>query len=307
MVGAEAMVATAGTQLTFSSYRLDAKDADMFARIDNLVPVKNTGGCEFSDSGSTWTAVKFTRSLASGSNPLSLTDATPMVIAYGTQDRLTQHASGARDAFFLNLVTGEVTYPKVGSATQNVALRKAHGALMFAGFGVFIPVGIIIARYGKEDLGESWFLIHLLLQLSGYFIAFAAFLIALYMVNGTHFTTKAHSQLGLAVVVSGVVQLTLGFFRPAHVEKGFPTPPLRFVWEILHKWLGRTLNLVVVITIFFGLYQYSVPLGLYIAYAVFVGVFILLIIALEIRKRILKRKHTKNEKKLAQQLHENDL
>jgi len=299
MIGSEVVVAIAGSLVSFNSYRINGKDIGLFTPIDNVVPVKDTGACEYTDASTTWTVARFTRSLSSGNNPISQTDATPIVIAYGTTDTMAQHSSSARGAYLLNLATAELTVPAV--AQKASTLRIVHGALMFAGFGVFIPVGVIIARYGKQDIGDAWFVIHALVQVFGYFISFAAFLIALYMVSGAHFTTKAHSQLGLAVVVGGVLQLTLGFFRPGHVAKGSYKPNARVVWEIVHKWFGRLLNVVVIITIFFGLYQYAVPTGLYIAYAVYVGVMILLIIGLEIRKRVLKSRQKRRGESLVDQ------
>jgi hypothetical protein len=288
MTGSEAVIAMAGGSTSIHSYRLSGKDTSLFAPIDSLIPLKNTTVCEYTSGGDTWTVAIFTRSMSSGSNSISLTGSTPMIVAFGSSDQLSEHADGNKLAMGLNLLTGEVIEVPRGGG-KGSTLEIVHGALMFAGFGACLPIGVIIARYAKDSFGEKWFIIHLSVQLFGYCLGFAAFVIALYMVNGNHFATKAHAQLGLSVIVAAVFQLALGFIRPAHVEKGVPKPTIRFLWECAHKWLGRTINIVSVVTIFFGFVEYSTPIGLYIAYGVFVGVVIILAIGLEIYKRVTKK------------------
>jgi hypothetical protein len=289
MVGSEAVIGLVSGSSSIHPFRLNEKDSSSFTPIDNSVPLRNTTICEYTKDGNIWTLGIFTRSLSSGSNPISLTSDVPMVIAYGSTDALIEHPSDAKTTFSLNFVTGELVETQQEAKTKQ-SLQIAHGALMVAAFGVLLPSGVVIARYTKTLFGDSWFVVHMVVQLAGYFIGFAAFVIGLYMVDRSHFDTKAHAQLGLAVIVAGVIQVALGFFRPDHVEKGLPKPIYRFVWEIAHKSLGKIINVVSIVTIFFGLYEISAHIGFYIGYAVFVGLLILTIVGIEIAKCVMKRK-----------------
>jgi hypothetical protein len=289
MVNSEAMIGWRETSSTkISMYRLNAKDSDMFSPIDSTVPLSDTTSCEFVEGGATWTAVWFKRSLSSGSNPINYNSETPLVLALGPSDSLVQHSSGSTEQITLNLATGEVK--EFGDEKKALdAKRLAHAILMFVAFGAALPAGVIFARFGKQ-IGESWVLIHASMQVIGYFVGFAGFVVALIMVNRVHFTAKPHAQIGLSVLVSSAIQLAIGFFRPQHVEKGQPKPIIRLLWEIAHTWFGRIVLITSAIAIFFGFRQIEAHIGFYIAYGVYLGILVIVIIALEIRSRALDRR-----------------
>lgn len=287
MPGSEAVVGHS-TRGTAQSYRLNGRDASLFQDISSQVPLSNTSACTYSSGGSTWTLVKFTRSLTGGNNAMSLTSTVPMVAAYGSSTTLNQHASDSRTTFSANLFTGSGT---VSNAVPN-GYRIAHGALMFIGFSFFLPFGVFVSRYTRSLIGENWFILHIVSQLAGYFIAFAGFVIALWMVKGQHFKTKAHAQFGISIIVAGVVQIAIGFFRPHVTPLGEKRTRVRFAWEIIHRCLGLLIVVVAFVTVFLGLGQYGAHYGWFIGYAIYVALWLVGGIILEVRLRANARKPT---------------
>ena len=54
---------------------------------------------------------------------------------------------------------------------------QAHAWLMTIGWGILIPLGVVIARCFKQELGPRWFVLHRALQCLGLACALAAFIV----------------------------------------------------------------------------------------------------------------------------------
>lgn len=287
MPGSEAVIGHS-TRGTAGSYRLAARDASLFQSIDSTIPLSNTSACTYTSGGSTWTLVKFTRSTTGGSNPMSMTSNVPLVAAYGTTTTLNEHPDNARTVFTVNFNSGSNT---VDNGVSD-GYRIAHGAIMFIGFTFFLPAGFFISRYSRTLIGENWFVLHIVSQLAGYLIAFAGFVIALWMVKGQHFKTKFHAQLGVSIIVAAIVQIALGFFRPHAAPQGEKRTRTRLIWEMAHRFFGLLIILIAIVTVFAGLGQYKAPYGWYIGYGFYVGAWVIAGIVLEVRKRAKERQPT---------------
>lgn len=217
-----------------------------------------------------------------------MTSAVPMVAAYGSSTTLNQHAGDARTLFTVNFDSGSNTVQR----TVSDGYRIAHGAIMFIGFTFFLPAGVFISRYSRTLIGENWFILHIVSQLSGYLIAFAGFVIALWMVKGQHFKTKFHAQLGVSIIVAAILQIAIGFFRPHAAPEGEKRTRTRFVWEMIHRCFGLLIILIAVINVFAGIAQYDAPYGWYIGYGFYVGAWVIAFIVLEVRKVAKERQPT---------------
>lgn len=121
--------------------------------------------------------------------------------------------------------------------------KTVHGALMFASWGLLIPVDIILMRFMKR-YKKPIFLIHS----GGNAIAVLLVTVAaiLGLIVGSR-TRLLHLIVGFVVVAASIVQLLLGWRRP---EKGTPR---RVGWQTLHAWLGRGTLLLGWVNIIFGL------------------------------------------------------
>jgi protein-S-isoprenylcysteine O-methyltransferase Ste14 len=182
-------------------------------------------------------------------------------------------------------------------------LQVAHGALMFIGFGVFLPVGALIARYGKSTstaVGPrpTWFRIHTALQSFGFVVVLAAFILAVvsrekYGDDGDddddddgHFS-GTHGGLGIAAFVLAFVQASQGMLK-AQGEG-----PCDKVLRIVHRALGYSALVIATVAMFTGFYQLEphaprVLVGLYAGWVgllFLVGVVIVVVIVSRRRRQ----------------------
>jgi hypothetical protein len=201
--------------------------------------------------------MKWTRKLNTG-------DSQDREIAQGTLDvtwayhpstkGVAQHLSTTRGTAKLDFFSG------IAALDNGLALRQAHGSLMFIAWFVIIPIGSYIARYLKKY--PWWFNVHRIIQGFAMIAADAAFIIALTMVS-VHFDTP-HKIIGLIITIIGTSQPIIGImadklFDPA--RKGTPIFPDKTHWIL--GWGSLALALV---NIGLGLDAYGADLGLLYAY-----------------------------------------
>jgi hypothetical protein len=183
-------------------------------------------------------------------------------IAASSPNTAKQYHGPTRKLFSVDLET----------AAQGCSARETvtgdyvtHGVLMFVGWGLLIPVGMISARYLKPMLGNDvklagkplWFQLHLFCQVIGVVVMTAGFILAhASFKEGSWTAAKAHCILGNLAFAFGILQPINAFFRPHPPEGGWGSegvPKSRQMWELLHKNLGRVVALMAMINIFLGL------------------------------------------------------
>jgi hypothetical protein len=149
-----------------------------------------------------------------------------------------------------------------------------HGRLMTLGWGILIPLGVVVARYFKVTRRQDWprqldnkmwWHGHLACQYGGAALMLAGLLIIL---SGPRIgIAYLHASMGYVVVVLGVMQFMAGWFRGS---KGGPTEPdprgdhydmtlRRVVFERLHKSVGYLALALAALTILTGLHAANAP------------------------------------------------
>ena len=155
-----------------------------------------------------------------------------------------------------------------------------HGRLMVIGWGIMIPLGIVIARFFKVTRQQNWpneldnrfwWRSHLLLQSVGYGLS----LIGLWLIWNADLhpdQTGIHYLFGWAILLAGAFQITGGLLRGS---KGGPTAidfdrnslrgdhydmtPRRVLFERQHKLTGYAAILLSVAAILTGMWQANAP------------------------------------------------
>lgn len=132
----------------------------------------------------------------------------------------------------------------------------AHGSLMIAGWGLILPSGVIVAALGRHRPGGLWFKVHRFLQIAGLIIVLIAWIIALKFFDGVEVVDDEygdlHETLGLVVMLCGLAQPLNAFIRPHAPHACDKKPPMRLLWEIVHKSLGYSSVILAVFTIILG-------------------------------------------------------
>jgi len=197
------------------------------------------------------TTMFFTRDLYAGWNPITDPSQMLMILStHDTQDQLFYHTCTSESTYVVNLYDGTAV-----RGGYNNPQKNTHGILMLVAWGIFIPLGMISARYGRmlwPEPDEKWFYLHISFLTTGMFIASSAFVVAWVMTEGVYFNTSFHSQLGITVMILGYIQYFGGMFRPHKGKEEDPSGP-RKVFEILHPNLGRFVLIIAIINIFAGI------------------------------------------------------
>lgn len=213
---------------------------------------------ELTESG--WTS-SWSRPLSSGSyvNAQSVGAQSTMTAAWGAPNDVLMAYHGPRvTAVNIIFTTG---YSASVILWVNSGLL-AHGALMFAAFGVFFPLGAFIARWGKNvtfcgGKAGAWFRAHRLIQTFGCALLIAGLACAIQAVGNAvasrHFIT-AHARLGLGLAVFSLLQPLNALVRPHAATHGEAKSLARRVWEGAHKGGGwAALALAAPATLILGL------------------------------------------------------
>jgi hypothetical protein len=177
----------------------------------------------------------------------------PMLYAAGIlkeQGVLSRHTSyGSSNVDLTAAVSGsDAAPPSVSSNTTNNAARTAHMWLMTIGWGFFIPLGILMARYKPKALGATgWFQLHLAIQTLGFCVGIAGLACAFVATGGWETPYTTHRSLGITIMVLGAVQMFSLVTRPSKQSK------YRAPWSLVHRWLGRAVAVIAVGNIFYGI------------------------------------------------------
>lgn len=102
-------------------------------------------------------------------------------------------------------------YDVTGQGSQTKApysnLKRAHGILNMIGWGILIPIGVIVARYLKH-LDSLWFYLHTGIQSLGFILGLSGVVAGVVLDNRIEASVEKHKGLGVTIVVFGFLQVT---------------------------------------------------------------------------------------------------
>ncbi|KAJ8492979.1 hypothetical protein OPV22_014700 [Ensete ventricosum] len=158
------------------------------------------------------------------------------------------------DSFeIIDLTTGR-GFRDTGLAKQ----RDAHGVLSVFGWGILLPIGVIVKRYSRNisKNQEVWFMLHVSFQISGYTVGITAWGIGLaLMSNSWHFNTfKGHRTIGIIIFCLATLQMMALWLKPSKTNEGDTntTDRRRRYWGVYHQLVGYTLITLITVNIFKG-------------------------------------------------------
>jgi len=153
--------------------------------------------------------------------------------------------------------------------------RGVHGFLNLAGWGVFLPIGAIIARYCKV-WDPTWFYLHIAFQMLG-FILIIAGLVTGFTLQDTYKGVSgldSHRVLGIIVFIMATLQILAIVLRPKKDAK------VRRYWNWYHHWVGRFALVLAAVNLFVGIHL-AKENGWNVGYGIILGLEIASIVALE--------------------------
>lgn len=154
-------------------------------------------------------------------------------------------------------------------------IRRNHGILNILGWGILLPVGVVIARY-LQQWDPAWFYLHVFTQISGFTLGVVGVALGFVLYNKLNADVKVHRALGLLILSLGSIQVLVALLRPHKEAK------TRRYWNWCHQWFGRTLLIVVVVNIFYGIHLSNAGKIWNIVYGASIGLLFLISLVIEV-------------------------
>ncbi|KAL1559554.1 cytochrome b561 and DOMON domain-containing protein-like protein isoform X1 [Salvia divinorum] len=147
----------------------------------------------------------------------------------------------------INLITGELLS---FNPTQRTRMRTAHGVLNMVGWGIFLPIGAIVARYLRCHPKKVawWGAFHIGCQSMGYLLGSIGWAIGLWLGQASeHYTFTTHRILAIMIFTFTTIQMTALRLKPKRADE------YRTYWNMYHHFLGYSLIVVAAVNIFQGI------------------------------------------------------
>ncbi|CAO3609261.1 unnamed protein product [Cunninghamella blakesleeana] len=157
-----------------------------------------------------------------------------------------------------------------------------HAGLMTYVWLVAVPLAIGLAVYGRQYNKNWWGKAHMAIMMIGVVIPLTVAAACAFIASGT-IKARPHSLLGVIVVFSAWIQIILGIvnhiiFRIRFKKNKLPSSK---PWHNkAHIWFGRTIFVLAIVTIPLGIRIKRPPIGVYIAYAIWVSLLTIAFITL---------------------------
>nr|XP_043637460.1 cytochrome b561 and DOMON domain-containing protein At3g07570 [Erigeron canadensis] len=184
--------------------------------------------------------------------------------------RLTQHRT--ETATRLNYASGQGT--RIKAPYSN--LKRAHGILNMLGWGILIPIGVLVARYLKH-LDPLWFYAHSGIQSLGFIFGLSGVIAGFVLDNRLDAKVGKHKGLGITILVYGCLQILALLARPSIDAK------TRKYWNWYHYSVGRIMIVTAIVNIFYGIHLAKAGSSWNAGYGVFLGIYVITVLVLEIR------------------------
>jgi len=142
-----------------------------------------------------------------------------------------------------------------GEGRNLVRLYTIHGIFMIVGWGLLLPSGILIAKFGKHRKNAWWFKMHIAVQPIGLIVSVIGWAIALVnfsTLEGGPGISFTHAATGTITMALALLQAVNGIFRPHNPPKEEDKSAIRIIWEFVHRGIGWVALLLSVVTIALG-------------------------------------------------------
>ncbi|WOL15598.1 cytochrome b561 and DOMON domain-containing protein [Canna indica] len=177
-----------------------------------------------------------------------------------------------RAASSIDYATGAVS----GAGSGGFPAKRWHGLLTILGWGVLMPVGVIMARYFKH-LDPLWFYSHISIQGVGFALGLVG-IIAGFNLDDNVPGAAAHQAIGICILVCGVLQVMAFLIRPGKAAK------VRRYWNWYHHYVGRGAIVLAVANVFLGLSVAHESGSWSVAYVIYLVIWVVAGVLLEVRK-----------------------
>ncbi|PHT46594.1 Cytochrome and DOMON domain-containing protein [Capsicum baccatum] len=156
-------------------------------------------------------------------------------------------------------------------------LRRSHGLLNMVGWGILMPIGVMVARYLRQ-YDPIWFYSHATIQSLGFILGFAGVISGLILNSRLQNNVNKHKGLGIVILLLGCLQVIAVLVRPDKESK------IRKYWNWYHYTAGRILILLASINVFYGIHLGNAGSSWNAGFSIALVILFITALILEIRK-----------------------
>ncbi|KAH7681244.1 Cytochrome b561/ferric reductase transmembrane domain-containing protein [Dioscorea alata] len=196
-------------------------------------------------------------------------------------------------SIFINYDTGMIF-----GVGKGFGVVRRHGLMVMIGWGVLMPIGVMVARYFKKknELGHghmihiptNWFNTHMCIQALGFGLGLGGIIAGFGLTKANDESVRSHKSLAISILVFGSLQMMALVVRPEKSSK------MRRYWNWYHWYVGRAAIACAIGNIFLGLSLAHEAKSYTIAYVVFLAVLTLISLLMEIRMWINNNNNNNN-------------
>uniref|UniRef100_A0ACD5US25 Uncharacterized protein n=1 Tax=Avena sativa TaxID=4498 RepID=A0ACD5US25_AVESA len=276
MVGSSAMVgwsSSSGGKAVAKQYYLQGRSPESVAPDDGKLTLVRNRTATVSSSGRLYLAFQ-----------LSTDHPQPYLIyAVGYEGNLPnspdfmlqQHRDmGARG---FNYASATLSEGGGGSSDAGFPTKRWHGLLSMMGWGVLLPMGMMVARYFRRQ-DPYWFYGHMAVQGVGFLLGIAAVILGFRLNSDGLNNIFVHKAIGITILSTASLQVTAVLARPDKMSK------VRRFWNWYHHNIGRAAILLAIANVFLGLTIAKEVSAYIVSYGVFVAVWVMAVAAFEFKR-----------------------
>ncbi|KZV32205.1 hypothetical protein F511_29780 [Dorcoceras hygrometricum] len=185
-------------------------------------------------------------------------------------DGLVEHQE--RIVTSLDYATGQFVIEK----TTEASLRRGHGILNMLGWGILMPIGVMVARYMRQ-WDPIWFYSHVAIQTTGFVLGVIGVICGFVLQNRLKASVNRHKGIGIFVLVLGCLQVIAFLARPDKTSK------VRKYWNWYHFIVGRVLIFAAAVNVFYGIHLGKAGAGWNAGFACVLVLLFIITLVLELR------------------------
>lgn len=164
-----------------------------------------------------------------------------------------------------------------GSSDAGFPAKRWHGLLSMMGWGVLLPMGMMVARYFRRQ-DPYWFYGHMAVQGVGFLVGIAAVVLGFRLDEDGLKNIFVHKAIGITILAMASLQVTAVLARPDKMSK------VRRFWNWYHHNIGRIAILLAMANVFLGLTIAKEVSAYIVSYGVFVAVWVMAVAAFEFKR-----------------------
>ncbi|KAL9255922.1 Cytochrome b561 and DOMON domain-containing protein [Drosera capensis] len=207
----------------------------------------------------------------------------PTLLAYSSKYPVNHELSVHDDKLSMVIDYSTAALP-VTASVDHSQMKRSHGILGILGWGLFLPIGAMVARFMKQK-EPLWFYLHTIIQFISFFVVVSGVVVGQALYNSIHADVSAHRGIGYFALTLCILQVIAFFIRPDKESK------FRRLWRTYHGFVGVLALLFGSVNIVYGIQIGSAGTAWKIGYGFLLGTLLIVAAILQVLSMMRSSEH----------------